>query len=70
MTDRLLRAREVLEKVGITRQWLYKLMQQGKFPRPIPIGIRRVRWKESDIERWIQEGGYVAKPKPKKRKGK
>ena len=52
MQDRLMRRREVEQVLGISRSSIYRLMQQGEFPRPIRIGPAAVRWKASDITAW------------------
>ena len=51
--DRLLRRSEVEFRTGLARTSIYRLMRAGKFPTPIRVGIRSVRWPESEIERWI-----------------
>jgi prophage regulatory protein len=53
MTDKLLRRREVLQKIGISRSTLDRLMNRGQFPRPVEIGAKVVAWRESDVETWI-----------------
>jgi prophage regulatory protein len=68
MNDRLMKIREVMDKVQLSRQWIYKLMLENKFPRPIKIGKTRARWRECDIEAWIAGGGVVAKPQTKRTK--
>ena len=37
----------------MSRASIYRLMQQGDFPRPVKIGSTAVRWKESDVAAWI-----------------
>ena len=54
MCDRLLRRREVEDMTGLSRASIYRLMQQGVFPRPVKVGSTAVRWKESDIAAWIE----------------
>ena len=54
MHDRLLRRREVEWITGMSRASIYRLMQQGDFPRPVKVGSTAVRWKESDIAAWIE----------------
>ena len=49
MRERLLRRREVEKITGIGRSSIYRLMQEGKFPRPVRIGPAAVRWRASDI---------------------
>ena len=53
MQDRLLRRREVEKIMGMSRSSIYRLMQEGEFPRPVRVGPAAVRWKASDIMAWI-----------------
>lgn len=39
---------------GLTDKWFYKLIQEGKFPRPVKFG-RSSRWLKSELEAWILE---------------
>ena len=54
MLDRLLRRRQVEEVTGLTRSSIYRLMQDGQFPRPVRVGPAAVRWKASDITVWLE----------------
>lgn len=38
----------------MTDKWVYKLIQEGKFPKPIKLG-RSSRWFESEIVIWLNE---------------
>ena len=49
---RLLRVREVLERVPVGRSKLYEMMREGAFPSPVKIG-KVSAWRVSDVERWI-----------------
>lgn len=53
---RLLRDKEVEEKTGISRSPRYRLMAEGKFPKPVHLypGSRAVGWVEAEIEEWVQ----------------
>jgi prophage regulatory protein len=42
-------------RCGFKRAHLYKLIRDGKFPRPLRIGIRAVGWDSVDIDQWIAE---------------
>ena len=71
MNDRLLRRREVEEITGLARSSLYRYMQEGDFPRPVRVGPAAVRWRESDIVRWLEsrptargEVGPLRRPRP------
>ena len=54
MQDRLLRRRQVEEITGMSRSTIYKMMQNGDFPRPVKIGPAAVRWRSSDIRAWVE----------------
>ena len=54
MHDRLLRRRQVEEITGLSRSSIYRLMQDGDFPRPLRVGPAAVRWKTSDITNWLE----------------
>ena len=49
----LLTRREVERRVGLKTTAIYKLMAEGKFPRPVRIGSKAVRWRTSHINMWI-----------------
>ena len=38
MHDKLLRRRQVEEITGMSRSSIYRLMQDGQFPRPVKVG--------------------------------
>ena len=52
-TDRMLRRREVLVRLGIGNSSLYAFMERGEFPRPRRIGPRLVAWPESEVDTYI-----------------
>ena len=52
---KILRRKVVENKTGLARSTLYFLIQEGKFPKPIPLGPRAVGWLESEVEAWISE---------------
>ena len=51
----LLRASEVMELAGISRSGLYRAIAAGTFPRPVKLGVRRVVWRLSDVQRWLDK---------------
>ena len=55
MTDRLLRRPEVETIVGLGTTTIYKMMNDGRFPRPLKITPHAARWRLSDIEMWLAE---------------
>lgn len=53
MTE-LLTLNEVKEITKLSRSTIYLQMSTSKFPCPIKIGQRRVAWKSSDIDDWME----------------
>ena len=50
---RLLTRQEVQLRCRLGRSTIYRLMRTGKFPAPLRIGMRAVRWKESEIDDFL-----------------
>ena len=51
--NRLLPLSEVQARCGLSRSTVYRQMGEGAFPRPLRVGVRAVRWRESEIESWL-----------------
>ena len=51
----LLRREEVEERFGISRSWIYCEMRAGRFPEPVRIGKRAVRWRVTDLDEWAAD---------------
>ena len=49
----ILRMHDVMAKLGVSRQTVYRLMADESFPRSIKIGKRTVGWRLDEVERWI-----------------
>jgi prophage regulatory protein len=56
-TTRLIRIREVMNMVGLSKSHIYFLAAQGKFPKSISLvpGGTSVAWLESEIEDFINQ---------------
>ncbi|WP_261641517.1 helix-turn-helix transcriptional regulator [Erwinia mallotivora] len=54
-TTRLIRLPEVLHKTGYKRAWIYRLISENRFPKPIKLGSRAVAFIEVEIDQWISE---------------
>ena len=56
-TTRLIRIREVMNLVGLSKSHIYHLAAQGKFPKSIPLvpSGTSVAWLESEIEDFIAQ---------------
>ena len=49
------RIKDVIKVTGLSRSTIYRLMEQGKFPKPIKLSQRIIGFLEEDIDQWIQE---------------
>jgi prophage regulatory protein len=49
---RLLRRPEVERETGMSRSTIYRLMDEGEFPRPLRTGHRMVAWSSTAIDAW------------------
>lgn len=50
-----LRFPKVAEKTGLSKTHLYRLIQAGKFPKPIKLSERVSAWDEAAIDAWLGE---------------
>ena len=50
---RILRLPEVQTKTGKARASIYEGVEDGTFPKPIPLGKRAVGWLEDEVDDWI-----------------
>ncbi|EIZ77112.1 phage transcriptional regulator AlpA [Novosphingobium sp. Rr 2-17] len=53
-SDRFVRLPDVLKRTGLSRATLYRKVQDGTFPAQVRIAKRCVGWRQSAIERWLQ----------------
>ena len=53
LPHKMLRRAEVQERCALSRAGIYKLMAAGKFPRPVQVTARAVRWHSDEIEAWL-----------------
>jgi prophage regulatory protein len=62
MPEKLLRLPDVQELYPMSRAHIYAEIARGRFPKPVPIGVRAVAWRASDIEALIESKGKQAEP--------
>ena len=53
LNDQLVDMKFITRFAGLTDKWFYRLIQDGKFPKPIKLG-RSSRWLRSEVEAWMQ----------------
>lgn len=52
---KLIKLKTVMEYTGLARSTVYKFIAEGRFPKPVKLGVRMVAWVESEVQEWIQE---------------
>ena len=53
-SDRILRPRELADRIGLSLATLWRLRRRGDLPEPIRLSPGCVGWRSSDIERWLE----------------
>ncbi|HCA5511889.1 helix-turn-helix transcriptional regulator [Klebsiella quasipneumoniae] len=54
-SDRFLRLRQVEDKIGFGKSWIYRQIQLQQFPPSIRLNSRHVAWLESEVDDWIHQ---------------
>ncbi|EAS8983578.1 TPA_asm: AlpA family phage regulatory protein [Salmonella enterica] len=54
-SKKLIKMSEAAHRAGFGKAWIYKLIAQGRFPKPIKTGTRSIAFVESEIEEWINQ---------------
>ncbi|EEQ4616030.1 TPA: helix-turn-helix transcriptional regulator [Escherichia coli] len=55
MSNNLIRLSDVMRRTGYGRAWIYKLIAQERFPKPVKVGSRSIAFVESEIDEWINQ---------------
>ena len=55
LPETYLKRQELEAKFTISRATIYRWMKAGAFPPAIHLGPNMIRWKQSDIEIWIEQ---------------
>ena len=53
--ERLLRAKEVWPRLGVSRSTFFLMIREGKFPAGVKITHQRVGWREAVVDAWIRD---------------
>ena len=51
----LISINDACRMIGVSRTFINKARQAGKFPAAVPLGERRVAFLRTEVEAWIQE---------------
>lgn len=52
---RIMRLKDVMDTTGLGRSYIYKLIADGMFPKPVQLGARATGWVSDEVESWILE---------------
>jgi len=55
MAHTILRLPAVKARIGLSRSTIYLSIAEGKFPKPVSLGLRAVGWLESEIDAWLHQ---------------
>lgn len=55
-TEKLLNAQAVAEKLSLSKRAVFRMRSVGLICPCIKVGQGAIRWRQSDIEKWIQWG--------------
>ena len=66
---RLLTLRDVTAATALSRSAVYALMAESRFPKPIRIGTRAVRWVEQEVLDFIASRPRAGSERPPRSRG-
>lgn len=54
LEDQFVSMKFITQLTTLSDKWFYKLIQDGRFPKPIKFG-RKSLWLKSEVERWLMQ---------------
>lgn len=54
LSDKFIDMAFITQLTGLTDKYFYKIIKDGRFPKPIKLG-RSSRWLQSEVEAWLQQ---------------
>ena len=54
MSPELLTSQQVAEKLSVSVRTVWRLVASGRFPQPVRYNRKLVRWKNSEVMRYIE----------------
>ena len=55
-TEKLLTAEAVGEMLSLSKRQIFRMRSGGLIVAPVKVGQGAIRWRQSDIEKWIEFG--------------
>ena len=59
-SPRIIRLPEVVDRIGMSRGSVYRMMTLGRFPKSVKLSERAVGWRESDLDAWLESREHAA----------
>lgn len=53
LEQELLKLKDVLKIVPVSKTTWYTGMKDGRYPQPVKIGLKAVAWRKEDIENYL-----------------
>lgn len=47
----------ICEALGVSRATLRRMVQDGRFPEPVRLSRRTLRWRVDEVNAWLQSRG-------------
>jgi prophage regulatory protein len=57
-TATILRLPQVIQRTGLSRSTVYKLINAGDFPKQVRLSIRCMGFRSDEVEEWIKSRNY------------
>ena len=51
--DKILRLPQVINRVGLKKSAIYKMIAVGDFPKQVKLGAHASGWLDADVQTWI-----------------
>ena len=55
MVKKLMTVKEVCEALGLSRVTIWRMVKDGKFPKPIKVSERKRVWPVTDVEGYLNK---------------
>jgi prophage regulatory protein len=52
--ERIIRTRELIGIIGVSRTTLHRLRKSGGFPAPVQISQKSIGFRESEVRAWME----------------
>jgi len=53
--ERIVRTKELLELIGLSRTTIWRMEKEGKFPKSVSLGEGSIGWRWSEVTQWLKE---------------